>query len=133
MKGASGHWQREFRRPNDTPLVVVPAREKATHRGSKSAKSARILSPLPSSVHDSTDPSSGCISTRLYSFFACWTTGFRRHQGTGSHGHTHDAVSHKVTAGRHPRRHLGSLDERPERGILEHEIGGYDRAIRRVA
>ena len=45
-----------------------------THDGSKSAKSARILSLLPSSVHDSTDPSSGWIRTKLNSFFARYRT-----------------------------------------------------------
>ena len=50
--------------------VVAGRHAVCAHRGSKSAKSARILSPLPSSVHDSTDPSSGWRSTKLYSFFA---------------------------------------------------------------
>jgi hypothetical protein len=58
------------------PLVILIASilRMVTHDGSKSAKSARILSPLPSSVHDSTDPSSGCSSTKLNSFFARYTT-----------------------------------------------------------
>ena len=38
-----------------------------------------------------------------------------------------------MTAGRHPRGHLGRLDKRAEFGILEHEIGTYDCAIRGVA
>jgi hypothetical protein len=58
--------------PLDTPIASIP--RMVTHDGSKSAKSARILSPLPSSVHDSTDPSSGWISTKLNSFFARYTT-----------------------------------------------------------
>ena len=60
------------------PLVILIASilwmVTVTHDGSKSAKSARILSPLPSSVHDSTDPSSGWINTRLNSFFARYAT-----------------------------------------------------------
>src|SRR5260221_11422759 len=47
--------------------------EGVTYRGSKSAKSARILSPLPSSVHDSTDPSSGWSNTKLYFFRSLMT------------------------------------------------------------
>ena len=58
--------------PLDTPIASIP--RMVTHDGSKSAKSARILSPLPSSVHDSTDPLSGWIRTRLYSFFARYRT-----------------------------------------------------------
>ena len=51
---------------------IVRGQLSTAYRGSKSAKSARILSPLPSSVHDSTDPSSGWSNTMLYSFFARW-------------------------------------------------------------
>jgi hypothetical protein len=58
--------------PLDTPIASIP--RMVTHDGSKSAKSARILSPLPSSVHDSTDPSSGWIRTKLNSFFARYAT-----------------------------------------------------------
>src|SRR5579863_4849399 len=52
------------------PQAVVQNSRHVTYRGSKSAKSARILSALPSSVHDSTDPSSGWINTMLNSFLA---------------------------------------------------------------
>ena len=38
-----------------------------------------------------------------------------------------------MTPGRHPRRHLGGLDERAELGVLQHGIGRNDSAIRRVA
>lgn len=58
--------------PLDPPIASIP--RMVTHDGSKSAKSARILSPLPSSVHDSTDPSSGWIRTKLNSFFARYIT-----------------------------------------------------------
>src|SRR5216683_2491330 len=61
-------WTLETTVPLYSAAVVSASPKTVTYRGSKSAKSARILSPLPSSVHDSTDPSSGWSNTRLYSF-----------------------------------------------------------------
>ena len=45
----------------------------------------------------------------------------------------YNTISHQMTAGSHPRGHLGRLNKRAEFGILEHEIGTYDCAIRGVA
>lgn len=64
--------------PLVNPIASIP--RIITHDGSKSAKSARILSPLPSSVHDSTDPLSGWINTKLNSFFARYTTSYPSYQ-----------------------------------------------------
>ena len=47
----------------------------SSHRGSKSAKSRLIFSALPSADQDSTEPSSGCNKTRLYSSFLLYRTG----------------------------------------------------------
>src|SRR5712691_10820287 len=46
---------------------------------------------------------------------------------------THDAVSHQVTARRHPGGHRGSLYKWTELGISEHEVDANDRAIRSIA
>ena len=46
---------------------------------------------------------------------------------------THDAVGHQMTARRHVGGHLRSLHKWTELGILEHEIGAHDRAIRSPA
>ena len=89
--------------------------QSCTYRGSKSAKSARILSALPSAVHDSTEPSSGCASTTLYSFFPLFVrvsaelSAYEAKSVLGST--TYDIIRHDVPRGPHPSRHVRHLDQ----------------------
>ena len=88
--------------------------ELPSHRGSKSPKSCLILSALPSAVQDSTDPSSGCASARLYSSFRyteC-SCGQRIRAGTSRERRwTHDKIPHQVPLRPHPCSHLWAFDE----------------------